>query len=472
MDEIVLKSSKLKTTQIEQFENGLKSFLEARGLPNENIFVGVEERMKVFRNIDDVLDELDPALKLKSMYLSKFIAATAGGLFDAALNYLWDETVLQLRERVIQYDVDYFYDNAVGGDKRKKFKDESDLLKLDDEELIRGAREIELISDLGYKHLDFIKFMRNWASAAHPNHSEITGLQLISWLETCIKEVISLPISQIAVRIKRILYGIKKSEMPTEHAEEVGRFLVDLNQDQVNTLVSGFFGIYVKIETEVHSLQNIRALLPFIWERVDEDIKYSFGIKHAQFTINNLPHEKKMSREFLEFVGGESYIPDDLRVPEIETALSNLLSAHRGHNNFYSEGTFAKELKRIVGNKVPKAINKKYVLDVVLLYLSNGYGVAWAADEIYSDLIRQFDSHQATIAITSFYYPSISSRLQFSLCQKQFRQLIGDLKKKITSPVVIELVEKIEKYKGRLDGLRDDPQIKLSLRNLKIIIDK
>ena len=49
--------------------------------------------------------------------------------------------------------------------------------------------------------LDNIKFMRNWASAAHPNQIELTGLQLISWLETCIKEVISLPLSNITIEI-------------------------------------------------------------------------------------------------------------------------------------------------------------------------------------------------------------------------------------------------------------------------------
>ena len=46
------------------------------------------------------------------------------------------------------------------------------------------------ITQLGYKHLDYIRDMRNHASAAHPNHNEITGLQLASWLETCIQEVI------------------------------------------------------------------------------------------------------------------------------------------------------------------------------------------------------------------------------------------------------------------------------------------
>ena len=61
--------------------------------------------------------------------------------------------------------------------------------------------------------LDNIKFMRNWASAAHPNQIELTGLQLISWLETCIKEVISLPLSNITIEIRKLLYNIKNNEI-------------------------------------------------------------------------------------------------------------------------------------------------------------------------------------------------------------------------------------------------------------------
>ena len=57
---------------------------------------------------------------------------------------------------------------------RSKFKDESNLNKLDDWVLVKGCRETGIISDIGYKHLDYIRDMRNHASTAHPNHNELT----------------------------------------------------------------------------------------------------------------------------------------------------------------------------------------------------------------------------------------------------------------------------------------------------------
>ncbi len=53
---------------------------------------------------------------------------------------------------------------------------------------MRAAREMGLISDVGYIQLDHIRDMPNFASAAHPNHNTLTGLQLVTWLETCIRE--------------------------------------------------------------------------------------------------------------------------------------------------------------------------------------------------------------------------------------------------------------------------------------------
>src|SRR5690606_28120418 len=210
--------------QLRDFEGGLVTFLEQHNLPSEGIFVGVPERINVFKNLEGVIEQIAPQEKQQSLYLSKFIAGVASGLFDAALNYLWDETILQIRKRVVQYDLEYFYDNAVSGEKRKRLKDENDLTKIDDYDLIRGAKEIGLISELGFKHLEYINYMRNWASAAHPNQNEITGLQLVSWLETCVKEVISLPISNITIQIKQLLAGVKSTTISEKEAQEISVF--------------------------------------------------------------------------------------------------------------------------------------------------------------------------------------------------------------------------------------------------------
>lgn len=459
--------------QLSEFENGLKQVLSLHSLPIEGVFVNIPERVNVFKNLESVLAQISNDEKAQSLYLSKFIASTASGLFDASLNYLWDETILQIRKRVSQYDIEFFYDNAVTGDRRKRLKDENDLNKVDDYDLIRGAKEIGLISDLGFKHLEYINYMRNWASAAHPNNSEITGLQLVAWLETCIKEVITLPISNVTIRIKQLLQGVKNTAISNSDAQEIAVFTTSLTQEQINNLASGFFGIYVKLETESQTHQNINKLLPEIWGRVDEDIKQSFGLKYAHFTANNSQDEKKLSRQFLQIVNAESYIPDDLRAIEIDNTIDNLLSAHRGFNNFYNEPAFARQLHRIIGQpiKVPKSVEKKFIIAIVETFLTNGNGVAVSANEIYLEILSNLDSHQANIAVLSFTDTRISSRLQFSLSQRKFNQLIEIVKPSITSPPVNDLVNYIQNdYKSKPQFLMNDKTIKTSVDNLKTLL--
>jgi len=323
--------------QLQSFEKGFLEAIQNYGLPMDNIFVSVPERAVVFNNVKIPLQQIDKEKRQESVYLTKFLAAVAGGLFDAALNYLWDETIQEIRKRVIQYDVSYFYDNATHEEKRKKLHGPEDIVKLDDSELIQGARNIGLISELGYKHLDYIRYMRNWASAAHPNQNQLTGLQLISWLETCIKEVISLPLSNIVIEIKKLLANIKTNVLTEDDAKQIAPFFINLTQQQINNLASGFSGIYTDPNTTPQTRQNVHYLLPYLWERVDEETKQSFGIKYGKFVANNEQERAELARQFLEIVNGISYIPDDLKASEIESAVQNLLQAHRNFSNFYSE---------------------------------------------------------------------------------------------------------------------------------------
>lgn len=459
--------------RLNEFETGLKQVLEFHSLPSSGVFVDIDERVNVFKNLSSVLTKITVEEKQQSLYLSKFIASTASGLFDASLNYLWDETILQIRKRVSQYDIEYFYDNAVTGDRRKRLKDESDLDKVDDYDLIKGAKEIGLISDLGFKHLEYINYMRNWASAAHPNNSEITGLQLVSWLETCIKEVITLPISNVTIRIKQLLQGVKNTAISNSDAQEIAVFTTSLTQEQINNLAAGFFGIYIRPETESQTHQNINILLPEIWGRISEDVKQTFGLKYAHFTANNSQDEKKLSRQFLQVVGAESYIPDDLRAIEIDNTIDNLLSAHRSFNNFYNEPAFARQLLRIIGQpiKIPKSVEKKFVIAIVETFLTNGNGIAVSANDIYTEILSGLDSHQANIAALSFTDTRISSRLQFGLSQRKFKELISIVTPIITSPPVNDLIKYIQDdYKGKLSQLMNDKTVKTSIENLKTLL--
>jgi len=167
MRNLITIKEKQVPTKLEEHQVMMTYVFDKLNLPHKDIFVSIDERKVVFDNIENLLKPIEDSVRIKSYYISKFLAAISSGLFDAALNYIWDEAISNLRQKILNYDLDYFFDQITTSiDKKSKFK-EDDLDGVSDQELIEGARKIELISEVGYKQLDLIRYMRNFASAAH-----------------------------------------------------------------------------------------------------------------------------------------------------------------------------------------------------------------------------------------------------------------------------------------------------------------
>jgi hypothetical protein len=74
------------------------------------------------------------------------------------------------------------------------------------------------------------------------------------------------------------------------------------------------------------------------------------------------------------------------------------------------------------------------------------------------------------LAILSFTVEHISSRLQFSLCQRKYNELLQILSNKVSAPAVKELIADIQDFKAPLDKLERDSRIKMKVTNLFKII--
>lgn len=309
--------------------------------------------------------------------------------------------------------------------------------------------------------------MRNWASAAHPNQTTITGLQLISWLETCIDQVINLPIPGGVTRIKKLLGNIRKSPITEDEAKEIGATFGELTQEQSNSLGQALFGIYTKEDTDEQTRQNCKNLLPYLWGYIDEETKKGFGIKYGYFVANGEKNSRQYAKQFLEIVDGQVYIQDDLRVIDIQSGITHLLNAHRGYNNFYNEEPWARHLFSLVGNpvKVPSAISKAYVLALVECYITNGNGVCRDAQPIYIEMIDQFDNNQAVMAMLSINVIPIRTNLRYNLCENKYRELLAHIRPKITNSTTLSLFDDILKYQYSYQYIYQDNRIMNGLSN-------
>lgn len=141
--------------------------------------------------------------------------------------------------------------------------------------------------------------------------------------------------------------------------------------------------------------------MPNLWQYIDEDTKNIFGSKYASFVANHYEEEKKLAEEFLEKVNAQKHIPNPLRLVNIRKAINGLSNAHNNMYNFYNEPPLILYLKSILGEppKIPKEIEKDYVVTLVNLYLGNMYGISKDAQPHYENLIQKFDENQSSIAV-------------------------------------------------------------------------
>jgi hypothetical protein len=240
-----------------------------------------------------------------------------------------------------------------------------DIDRLEDQELIRGSQDIGLISEVGFQQLDLIRYMRNYASAAHPNQNEIGAMQLLGWVETCIREVITLPESTIVAETRRLLGNVRAGSIDSGNAGVTAEFFRELTPDQSDNIAAGFFGIYVHSDSAEQARDGVRRLLPQLWPRVSEDQKRDFGVRHGRYAANGDTEEASRSRELLDIVDGSAFLPEPVRVVEMADAIDDLLLAHRGYNNFHTEPMAARTLAVLAGEAIPRAVTSDHVAALV-----------------------------------------------------------------------------------------------------------
>lgn len=449
--------------ELQTFEEVLTAELDLVGLPSDDVLVGLDQRAVLLKNLDGALGRLDETQLERSYYISKMIAAAAVGLFDAALNYLWNETVGELRRRVENYDLAYFFDVAVQSpERRKHLSTADDLTKVDDQELLRAAREIGLLSDVGHRELDQIRYMRNYASAAHPNQVELTGLQLAMWLETCIRQVITLPVDTITAQTGRLLGNLRTQQLDTGTVAATTAFFDDLPEDRADALGAGLFGLYTDPKRTALVADNVRLVWPELWPYLSDDARYAFGTRIGRFQANADLDQAASARELFDLADdGAAYLPEPVRAAEMDQVLDALMSAHRGWNNFYNEPGPARQLASLVGDSgdIPHGVEAKYVRTLVEVFLGNGSGIAWSADPVYRTLLRRLDARQARRALRSFNDPTISSRLTTRPARAQWPDLLDIIEPKLTKVADKELLTAVRSFSGTPDQLRLDSRI-------------
>jgi len=456
---------------ISAFNQPLANLLQHIGLPTENILSPIEERRKIIYALESTIDILPMEDRLKSNYLSKFTVAVSVGLFDGALNFLWDETIKSLRKLASNFDLQYFLVVAQTiNNKYKNLNSQDDLEAIGDHDLLEICRRIGLVNDINYKRLEHVNYLRNHASAAHPNENYVSGIEMLGLLENCLKYAIIAKPDHSVIQIKKLFENIRANVIPKEDFKIIGADLVKQPQERIDDFLLSIFGLYTDIRTDAKTIKNIDRLSPYIWNAVTEETKFSIGSKFGLYRKTADVERKDSVQKFLEKVDGLEYKDEDSLAAELLEKLQNLKTVHFEWNNFYNELSHAKSISEsipIAG--IPESIRKLFVKVISICYIGNGKGYKRGVDEgaleFYVKFVEAFTLSEIKEFLNLFVDPEFVTDFNYTKPDNRLRALATFFTSKTKDVYYTRVLDLIINFpKGSLQNLASDKRYKDAIK--------
>lgn len=466
----IIDSNSQITYPIDKFEG----FLERFGLPTDNIIALPQDRAIIMQALPGFLQSINPEIKKDARYLSKFVAGAAIGLFDASLNYVWDEVVINLRKKVIAYGLDIFFDNAVGEKVRSQYTSEEDLKGLKDKILLDTCRKLELISDIVHKKLSHILTMRNDIGASHPNSYDINPYELLGWLSNCITDVLNDKPSDAAITVQGIISNLSKNTeiLSQETIATFETAIAQLSSKMAGNLLTSLFGLFVSENTLPTVRTNILLLAPIIWNYVLDDVKYDLGEKIDVYKANLDTSRTERAATFFEHCDGKRYYSLTSKTIQLSTLCDELMDAHNSWDNYYFEPPIARQIMSFITipEDIPSERQEKIIKAILKCRIGRAVsyckGVSPGGKKYYDTFFSLLSPDQIILTLKILDEDDVKCNLYSDIQKDNCIQILNILKSPLCSERIIEIIDYLINHKQILNKISTDKGYKDLVRGI------
>jgi hypothetical protein len=313
--------------------------------------------------------------KLRDPLLARMCVSVSVGLLDAAINYAWNSSMIELRNKVRAFGV-----HVVAQISGKDFDDKI-LDELQDSELLTLCLSLNLITEEGYFMLDQCRDIRNNFSAAHPPIGTVDAYEYTNFLSRCAKYALNDLKNPRGVDTAAFLKAVKEKRFSQFQLEEwVGR-LTDTHEAQRETLISILHGIYCDPAVGEESRLNAFDLAQRFAVEFTNKTKSDLLNRHTGYSSQGETDRHAASQTFFTKLGLAELLSDAELHTLIATACKRLMQVHQNYNNFYNETPFAERLLELSEQvAIPDSAKTEFVETVVTCSVGNPYGTCRAGD--------------------------------------------------------------------------------------------
>jgi len=348
------------------------------------IWSGSEE-LEISSHASNITQIVNLAGGLTAKQQRQIIAAfTDLQAYDMAVEFAWSKTMSRLKETLASLGMQ-FIGEMLGRDDITDSTPYETVLT--DYQAIQLSEQLGLLSPSASLNLrQSSELISHYAS--HKASEEIDPISALNIIKNSIKYVLGHQDMVIAMEFTkfrdRLLTENLKSgdaniEMlisaPAFYARTVSFILLNaIRKDEG-----------AKIE---HALANYNIILPKIWDKFNDNDKWSVGFAYRDVVADNNSTATNGLKQALMKVGGFDFVPESLRSNTFIRAARNIIEVHYAFNNFYNEPAAVKGLANL-GTTIPKPAFLACMQAYLLVCIGNIYGISTSAADLAEEQLTE-----------------------------------------------------------------------------------
>ncbi|MCF2849447.1 hypothetical protein NH514_20180 [Pseudoalteromonas sp. ACER1] len=365
----------------------------ALGIPR-NVLASQEEIEYAWRDLPRELREI-PA-DLRGELVARMCVAVSTGLFDGAMNYIWNAAILQLRQKIRNFGL------AVVAQIQQSDFEEKNLVELQDSRLLDLCLKLNIVNEDGFFFLDQCRDVRNNFSAAHPTMGTVNDREFTTFLNRCVRYALADSASPRGVDIGAFISAVKGPRFNDHQCQIWIQRLTETHDAQRQMLVNMVHGVYCDPATAEPARLNALDICSGLSENFTASIKSDLINSHSEYVAKGIEDKHTASLQFFEKLGLLGLLNESEQHVVFSRAIDRLWNVHNGMNNFYNEPPFAERLLEVSQQgAIPETIQDHFVQTVVSCRIGNGYGVSNAAEHYYNEIIQGFSPREVATLIRS-----------------------------------------------------------------------
>jgi hypothetical protein len=335
------------------------------------------------------------AVQLRPREISQIVSAFSAEHYEMASTYVWSKAITGLKRQLATLGSEFVGEML----QRPDIDSRTDVVAA-----VTPSEAIALAEDLGMvTRADAMRLRHAQESINHfadldeedsdDAESGMTPEEAIGCLRVCINSVLGQPKLEVArdfANFRRQLeeHSFKSSDREIEGLLESPYFFLKTTLSVLLALLKSSEGAQLQ-----HAVRNTNLIVPLLWGRLRKPEKWQAGQTYAELHSGGKKDAVNGLKTALSKVSGFDYVPENLRSSTFTKAAKDVMEAHEGLNNYYTEPP-AMEALASLGTAIPSPAFPICMSATLSVWLGNMYGYSWAAQNAATRILRGLSSER------------------------------------------------------------------------------